>query len=86
MTDDLIRRLRGPLKYESLPPRQQEYLYLRARGLSMKDIAAVWGVSIQTVKNHSLKAHNLLGVNSCIEALIAIGWIVPQVPGVPSPE
>lgn len=61
-----------------LTKREYEVLTLRASGMTVKAVAARFGVSDQTVKNQSLQAFRKLGVLGLNEALAAIGMVTTQ--------
>lgn len=54
-------------RLEQLTPREREVMELLAQGLSMKQIAMEFGISIQTASKHRLRLLEKLGVSNDIE-------------------
>lgn len=63
----------------ALTPRQVDVLRVAAKGLTQKAVGAELGISRQTVQNTMHEAYQRLGVETLVEALSVLGWlIVPQ--------
>ena len=60
----------------ALSPREYEYIWLRAKGLTMDEMAIEMDCSVSTVKTYCEKVHRKLRVNSTVDALRALGWLV----------
>jgi DNA-binding CsgD family transcriptional regulator len=58
-----------------LSPRQRQALVLYLRLRSRKEAAARMGIALQTFKNHLGAAYAKLGVESAVEAAVAMGWL-----------
>lgn len=63
---DLLHAMRGPQRF-LLTPRERQVITLIVDGCSNKQIGAVMGVSIQTVKHHLSSIYDKLGVSSRLE-------------------
>jgi FixJ family two-component response regulator len=59
----------------TLTPAQDRVLRMRARGMSVMEVAAVLGISEQTVKNHLSDVYRRLGTGGLIPTLIERGWL-----------
>jgi DNA-binding NarL/FixJ family response regulator len=59
-----------------LTPRQYAIIRRRALAQSYDVIAHELGIAPSTVKVHIDKAYTRLGVNTLIEALLTLGWLV----------
>lgn len=57
---------------QRLTERQQEVLKLRARGLSVHEVAEKLGVEPATVKGHQHQAYRRLGVKTLLGARMAL--------------
>ena len=65
----------GTIRGAALTPAEQEFLRLRAQGLTSGEIGARVHRSEQTVKNHVQRAYDKLGVRNIVEAMHAMGWV-----------
>jgi DNA-binding NarL/FixJ family response regulator len=66
----LLHRFKnGPHLLDALSQRQRQVLFLLPEGKTNKEIAAVLGIAVNTVKRHLSNAYKTLGVKSRTEAV-----------------